>query len=133
MMRSDRIILEAVRFYGYHGGGSEERSLGQPFEVDLEAEVDLRAAGKSDDRNDTVSYTHLYRVVRDVMEGEPKSLLEALAEQIAGRVLESYPIQSIKVRVKKTRPPIKGAILSGAAVEIHRTRADVDAEQINEE
>ena len=41
----DRIILEGMQFYGYHGRNDEERVLGQPFEVDLEAELDLTAAG----------------------------------------------------------------------------------------
>ena len=122
-MASDRIILEAVRFYAYHGGSHEERTLGQPFQVDLEAELDLQPAGRSDDRNDTVSYTHLYRVVKEVMEAEPKNLLETLAEEIARKALDSLPIQAIVVRVKKTRPPIKGAVLSGAAIQIYRSRS----------
>lgn len=121
-MPSDRIILEGMTFYAYHGGSPEERALGQPFQVDLEAELDLSAAGKSDDLDETVSYTHLYRVVRDVIEGGPRNLLEALAEEIAGRTLDSFPIVAVMVRVRKTRPPIKGAVISGAAVEIHRRR-----------
>ena len=121
-MASDKIILEAMEFYGYHGGSPEERSLGQPFLVDMEAELDLSVAGKSDDRDDTVSYTHLYRVVREVMEEAPRNLLETLAEEIARRALESFPLQAVRVRVKKTRPPIKGALLSGAAVEVYRSR-----------
>jgi len=120
---SDRIILEGMQFYGYHGGSPEERSLGQPFQVDLEAELDLSVAGKSDNRNDTVSYTHLYRIVKEVMEAEPQNLLEALAEEIARRSLDSFPLlQGVRIRVKKTRPPIKGAVLSGAAVEVYRRR-----------
>ena len=119
---SDRIILEGMQFYGYHGGSPEERSVGQPFEVDLTAELDLGAAGRSDNRDDTVSYTHLYRVVKEVIEGESRNLLEALVEEIAVKALAAFPIQAVNVRVKKTRPPIKGAILSGAAVEIYRTR-----------
>ena len=121
-MPSDRIILEGIQFYGYHGGSSEERSLGQPFQVDMEAELDLSVAGKSDNRDDTVSYTHLYRVAKGVMEGEPKYLLEALAEEIARCSLGAFPIRAVRVRVKKTRPPIKGAVLSGAAVDIYRAR-----------
>ncbi len=122
-MPSDRIILEGMQFYGYHGGSPEERSLGQPFQVDLEAELDLSVAGKSDNRNDTVSYTHLYRIVKEVMEAEPQNLLEALAEEIARRSLDSFPLlQGVRIRVKKTRPPIKGAVLSGAAVEVYRRR-----------
>ena len=121
-MPSDRIILEGMQFYGYHGGSPEERSLGQPFQVDLEAELDLSAAGRSDNRDDTVSYTHLYRVVKEVMEEPPKNLLETLAEEIAQRALNSFPLHGIRVRVKKTRPPIKGAVVSGAAVEVYRDR-----------
>ena len=122
-MSSDRIILEGMRFYGYHGGSPEERSLGQPFEVDLEAELDLTIPGMSDNRDDTVSYTHLYRVVKEVMEGEPKNLLEALAGEIADRAMKSFALHGVMVRVRKPRPPIKGAVISGAAVQIHRTKS----------
>ena len=118
---SDRIILEGMQFYGYHGGSPEERSVGQPFEVDLKAELDLGAAGKSDNLEDTVSYAHLYRIVKEVIEGETRNLLEALAEEIAEKALAAFPLRAVNVRVKKTRPPIKGAILSGAAVEVYRT------------
>ena len=122
-MSSDRIVLEGMRFYGYHGGSPEERSLGQPFEVDVEAELDLSLPGSSDCLEDTVSYTHLYRVVKEVLEGEPRSLLEALAQDIAHRLLDTFPVRATKVRVTKTRPPIKGGMLSGAAVEVYRTKA----------
>ena len=122
-MAEDRIILEGMQFYGYHGGTPEERSLGQPFQVDMEAELDLSIAGKSDNRDDTVSYTHLYRVVKEVMEEAPKNLLETLAEEIAQRALDSFPLTAVTVRVTKTRPPIKGAVLSGAAVEVYRVRS----------
>ena len=121
-MTADRIVLEGMQFYAYHGAVREERSLGQPFLVDLEAELDLSIPGTTDDREDTVSYTHLYRVVKEVMEGEPKNLLETLAEVIARRTLDDFPLQAVKVRVTKTRPPIKGAVITGAAVEIYRAR-----------
>ena len=121
-LTADRIVLEGMQFYAYHGAVREERSLGQPFLVDLEAELDLSIPGTTDDREDTVSYTHLYRVVKEVMEGEPKNLLETLAEVIARRTLDDFPLQAVKVRVTKTRPPIKGAVITGAAIEIYRAR-----------
>jgi len=121
--KHDRIILRGMRFYAYHGVNVEERTLGQPFEVDLEAELDLSIPGMSDRREDTVSYTHLYRKVREVMEGPSRNLLEALAEAIAHGVLEGYPVKAVRVQVKKTRPPIKGAFLASAGVEIYRQRA----------
>ena len=121
-MPADRIILEGMHFYGYHGGNPEERQLGQPFLVDLEAEMDLKPAGSTDDLADTISYAHLYRVVQGVMEGEPRNLLESVAERIAADILDRYPVKAVRVRVKKTRPPIKGGALASAGVEIYRTQ-----------
>ena len=121
-MATDRIILEEMLFYGYHGNNVEERSAGQPFQVDLEAELDLRLPGRTDQLEDTVSYTHLYRIAKEVMEGPARNLIEAVAEAIAQKVLDFPSVEAVRVRVKKTRPPIKGGILSGSAVEIYRIR-----------
>ena len=122
-MPTDRIILTGMQFYGFHGVNPEERRLGQPFIVDLTAELDLESAGASDNLADTVSYTHLYRAVRDVMEGEPYNLLEAAARNIADTVLCQQPLVSaVRVRVSKPRPPIRGSVIESAAVEIYRKR-----------
>ncbi len=123
-MSADRIILTGMQFYGFHGVNAEERALGQPFIVDLEAELDLAAASDSDRLTDTVSYTHLYRVVKAVMEGEPLNLLEAAAGAIASGVLEQHPsVEGIRVRVQKPRPPIRGSVIESSAVEIYRSRS----------
>ena len=119
----DRIILEGMEFYGFHGANPEERALGQPYVVDLEVELDLRHPGGSDRLEDTVSYSHLYRTVKLVMEGESKNLLEAAAQTIADRVLMEFPVRAVRVRVKKPHPPIRGSAIDNAAVEIYRCRA----------
>ena len=119
----DRIILEGIQFYGYHGRNNEERVLGQPFEVYLEAELDLTAAGVSDDIADSVSYTDLYRVAKRHVEGPGRNLVEAVAHAIASEILDTYLVESVRVRVIKVRPPIKGGVLAGAGVEVFRRRA----------
>ena len=120
--QSDRIVLEGMRFYGFHGVNPEERVLGQEYLVDLTVELDLGGAGRSDRLEDTISYTHIYRAVREVMEGEPRNLLEAAAQAIADRVLSDFPVDSVIVRVKKPHPPIRGSIIEYATVEIFRRR-----------
>ena len=123
-MSSDRIILTGLQFYGFHGVNPEERSLGQTFVVDLEAELDLSVPSASDRLDDTVSYTNLYRAVKAVMEGEPCNLLETAAGTIANRILDQHPqIDAVRVRVQKPRPPIKGSVIEAAAVEIYRPRS----------
>jgi dihydroneopterin aldolase len=118
----DRIILEGMQFYGFHGVNAEERSLGQSYVVDLTVEMDLGVPGRSDRLEDTVSYTHLFRAVQKVLEGESKNLLEATAEAVARRILEEFPVDAVQVRVKKPRPPIKGSFVDNAVVEIYRVR-----------
>ncbi|MEE8465350.1 MAG: dihydroneopterin aldolase [Dehalococcoidia bacterium] len=120
--QSDRILLEGMRFYGFHGVNPEERALGQEYLVDIAVEMDLDRAGRSDRLEDTISYAHIYRTVREVMEGEPRNLLEAAAQSIADRVLEDFPVDSVSVRVKKPHPPIRGSIIESATVEIFRRR-----------
>ena len=123
-MSADRIILTGLQFYGFHGVNPEERSLGQQFVVDLEAELDLRVPCETDRLDNTVSYTNLYRAVKAVMEGDPRNLLEAAAEAIASRILGQHPqIDAVRVRVQKPRPPIKGSVIEAAAVEIYRSRS----------
>jgi dihydroneopterin aldolase len=122
--KTDRIVLEGMRFYGFHGVNPEERVLGQEYLVDLAVEMDLKQAGVSDRLEDTISYAHIYRAVRDVMEGEPRNLLEAAAQSIVDRVFADFPVDSVSVRVKKPHPPIRGSVIENATVEIFRRRGN---------
>ena len=122
-MPSDRIILNVMQFYGFHGANAEEKALGQTYVVNLAVEVDLAIPGQTDQLNDTVSYTHLYRAVKAVVEGESQNLLEGIAHSIAERILDDYAVESVQLTVKKPHPPIKGSVVNYAAVEIYRTRA----------
>ena len=121
-MESDRIHLEGMVFYGFHGVSPAEQEVGQRFVVDLEARRDLRAAGLSDDLRDTVSYSHLYREVKQIVEGSSRKLLESLAEAIAKRILDEFDVESVRIMVKKPEAPIKGSVLSYAGVEVFRER-----------
>ena len=111
-----------MQFYGFHGVNPEERVMGQSYLVDLVAEIDLSLAGRTDFLGDTASYTHLYRAVKEVLEGEPFNLLERLAQAVADRILEEERVASVEVTVKKPHPPIKGSVVDYAAVEIRRSR-----------
>ncbi len=119
---ADRIRLDGMIFYGFHGVGPEEQQVGQRFVVDLDVERDLRAAGRSDDPADTVNYAQMYRVVKEIVEGPSHKLLESVAESIAEAILDGFDVESVTVTVKKPEVPIKGSILSHAAVEIRRVR-----------
>jgi len=121
---TDEILLEGMRFYAYHGVNAEERTLGQRFTVDVAMAVDLRPGGRSDDIRDTVSYSAVYKLVRRIVEGEPRNLIEAVAEEIAATILLEHPtVARVSVTVRKPEAPLKGAMLDAAGVRISRARA----------
>ncbi len=119
----DRILLQGLQFYAYHGVNPEEQALGQRFQVDLCLGLDLRPAGQTDDLARTVNYSAVYRRVRQVVEGERFRLLEALAERLAAVLLAEFPLATVTVRVTKLHPPLQGAVQGTVAVEITRERA----------
>jgi dihydroneopterin aldolase len=121
MDRTDGIELRGMLFFGRHGVRPAEREQAQEFKVDVEVDADLSGAARSDQLADTVDYTKVRRIAREVIEGPPAKLLETLAGRIAEQVLEVPGVASVSVRVAK-RPPSMQPIES-AAVRINRTRA----------
>ncbi|XP_007028025.2 PREDICTED: dihydroneopterin aldolase 2 [Theobroma cacao] len=122
----DKLILRGLKFHGFHGVKPEEKSLGQKFLVDVDAWMDLRMAGKSDLLSDTVSYTDIYRIVKEVVEGKSQDLLESVAQLIASATLRKHPqISAIRVKVGKPHVAVHGP-LDYLGVEIVRYRS-IDA------
>jgi len=116
----DKISLNRMEFYGYHGLFPEEKKLGQRFIVDIELYMSLKQAGLSDDMNDSIDYGEVFQLVERIVEGKAKNLIEAVAESIASDLLKQYQkLTACTVKVVKPNPPINGHYES-AAVEIYR-------------
>lgn len=120
-MSGDRIMLSGIELYAYGGVTAAEKEIGQRYRASIELHLDLRAAGTSDSLEDTVSYADAYSVVVGTAREHPFNLLESVSERIARRLLDSFPIHGVTVRLEKLLPPIDGVVAS-AAVEITRTR-----------
>ncbi|XP_019151986.1 PREDICTED: dihydroneopterin aldolase 2-like isoform X2 [Ipomoea nil] len=122
MPKGDKLVLRGLKFHGYHGVKPEERTLGQKFVVDVDAWMDLRTAGKSDLLSDTLSYTDIYRIVKEVVEGSPHNLLESVAERISSTTLSKYPqVNAVRVQVQKPHVAVQGPV-DYLGVEIIRYR-----------
>jgi len=123
---TDEVFLDGLRFYAYHGVNPEERAQGQRFTVDVRLVADLRDAGRTDDLARTLNYSAAFKRVRAIVEGEPRDLIEAVAEEIATALLGDFPsAQAVTVTVRKPEVALKGAILDAAGVRIHRTRDEL--------
>lgn len=106
----DYIHLKDMQFYGYHGALPEENVLGQRFRVSVSLAVDTQKAGQTDDLEDTVNYVDVYNICKEVMEGKPFKLIEAVAETISSSILTTYKgiVFGCRIEVIKPDPPIPG-------------------------
>ena len=122
----DKIIMENMVFYGYHGVLQEEKVLGQKFYIDAELYLDLKQAGQTDDLNHTVSYAMVYETIESIMTKEKFDLLEALSHKICGQILLSFEkIETVILKIKKPSAPVAGNF-DYFAVQIKRSRKDYE-------
>ena len=118
-MSDDRVLLNGLVFYGYHGTLPEENRIGQRFIVDIEVSVDTRPAAANDDLTKTVNYVAVYNETKAIVEGPVCQLIETVAERIAEAVLKHDGAQAVRVRIRKPDVPIP-AMLDFVGVTIVR-------------
>jgi dihydroneopterin aldolase len=116
---TDRILISGIRELGVHGVLPEEQTRPQPFQVDLELEVDLSTPGDTDELDDTVDYSAVCEAVSRVVSSEKHRLLERLASRIAEVCLVDPRVRHVKVTVRKLHPPVR-AMLDSVGVRIER-------------
>jgi dihydroneopterin aldolase len=117
----DRIALQGMSFSGRHGVGAAEREHAQRFKVDIDVDIDLSEAGRTDRLTDTLDYRRLRAIAKETIEGESVQLIETLATRIAEGVLALPMVTAVSVRIAKR--PASMSPIEAAAVHISRTRA----------
>ena len=98
----DRVFIRDLRAHCIIGVREEERLRKQAVLITLSLSVDLAPAGKSDRLSDSVSYSALQKTILASVEDSRFSLVEALAEAVAGICLREPAVRRVKVRVEKT-------------------------------
>jgi len=121
---SGSIFVEGLILHAYHGVMPHEAKVGQPFGIDLEIDIDLDEASRTDKVKSTVSYELLVKTVSEAFCSRRYRLIEAAAAAVAEAVLEAYPrVRSICVTVHKPHAPI-AATFDDVGVIITRSRED---------
>lgn len=105
-MAQDKISIAGIKAFGYHGVFEHERKSGQDFIVDIEFSYKTKKAIKSDSIEDAIDYGAVAILVKSVIEGEPRNLIEKVADEIAQRLLNNFKIDSVKVVLHKPHAPI---------------------------
>ena len=100
------ISLARLEFDGRHGATAVERRATRKFEVDVELDVDVAPAERSDKLADTVDYSRVAEVIVGVGVGEPHHLLESLARRMVDNVRGRFPaVKRVRLELRKLNPP----------------------------
>jgi dihydroneopterin aldolase len=78
-----------------------ERRQPQTLSMDLDIELEVNGAARSDHIADTVDYAAVIAEIRECLAAKSYFLLERLAEFIAARILDEFGARRVTVQVAK--------------------------------
>ena len=115
-----KVELHGLQIFGHHGAGEAERERGQMFLYDLELEVG--ELGSSDNIEDAVDYREVASTAKEISESRRFNLLEALAPAVADALIDRFPVEWVRVRVRKPEVRPIGLEVDYSAVTVERAR-----------
>jgi dihydroneopterin aldolase len=121
----DKILLKDIKLYGYHGVFEKEQEIGQYFHINIELTLDLKKAGITDELENTVDYSKVYDIIKNINNNNKFRLIESFAHNISEEIMSTFDkIKDVTVQVRKPDAPIDGDF-GWVGVEIKRSREDV--------
>ena len=106
----NKIVIEGIKLYCYHGCLEEEAKIGADYVVDVTMETDFSEAAKTDDLTKTIDYVTVYEIVKKQMAIRSK-LIEQPAQRITDELKQSFPsLKYTEVQVSKLNPPMNGNV-----------------------
>lgn len=111
-----RIEVNDIRVYAYHGCLPEEAKIGGEYLIDLWVDADFSPSYQSDKLADTVDYVLLNKIVAEEMAIRSK-LIEHVGYRILTRIKkENTTVETAGIRLRKLSPPINGNVGEVAVV-----------------
>ena len=110
-MAQDIVFIEALKVDTVIGVYEWEKTIQQTLQFDIEMSTDTRQAAQIDDLSKTVDYAVVADDVVKLAKENQVELIETVADMVADKILKDYPVESVKVTLRKL-----GAVASTASV-----------------
>ena len=106
----DKIRINNLKFFTKNGVLAEEKRLGQQVEIDLEMQLSLAEAGRTDDVTQTVNYAEVNELIAQRVNNHSYDLIEGLASAILDDISADYQEQlnKIIIKIRKSSVPMPG-------------------------
>jgi dihydroneopterin aldolase len=106
----NRINIEGIKLYAYHGCLDEEAKIGANYIVDVYITTNFSSAAVSDNLNETIDYCAIYEISKKQMAVRSK-LIEQVCKRIFNNITDDFKtISALKVKVTKLLPPMNGNV-----------------------
>ena len=121
----DKVSVEGIRLYAYHGCLDEEGKIGTEYTIDVHIWGNIAPSFASDDLNETMDYVTVNQIVeRHVL--KRAKLIETVAHRILKDLFyEMSKVAKAQIKLSKMQPPINGDVKS-VSIELMRQRSDID-------
>ena len=128
---SVEVEIRGLSIYTHHGVTDAEQEVGQRLDFDLTFDVPECDAVLTDRVEDTVDYSEVCDIVALAATEKSYRTLERLCQVVAGRLMERFDCESVRVRAAKPEPPMPYQVQE-AGVEVTLERS-LDRESDDEE
>jgi len=118
----DKILISRIDCVASIGVTPEERTIKQRLSIDVEFSMDAARAAQQDSLRETVDYAKVAAVVMTVCQERAYHLIETVAEHLAVRILGDFPIDQVRVLVRKLSPVVEPRV-EFVSVEIQRSKS----------
>jgi dihydroneopterin aldolase len=128
---SVEVEIRGLSIYTHHGVTDAEQEVGQRLDFDLTFDVPDCDAVLTDRVEDTVDYSEVCDIVALAATEKSFRTLERLCQVVAGRLMERFDCESVRVRAAKPEPPVPYQVQE-AGVEVTLERS-LDRESDDED
>ena len=95
------ITIHDLEIWCKIGVSETERQRPQRLLITVEMQIDFSPVGSTDDVAKTVDYASVAEAIKREAVSRPRKLVETLTEDIARRILDSFDVREITVKLEK--------------------------------
>jgi len=112
----DKVFIRNLEVESIIGIFKWEREVRQLISIDIEMDFDNKKAAKSDSIEDALNYKLVGKRVTSFIKSSKFKLVEALAEKISEIILNEFPVERVKISLRKPGA-LRGSQAVGISIE----------------
>jgi dihydroneopterin aldolase len=98
---TNHIFLHGINLKTKIGVSAAERSSPQILIIDIDIELNKTTKFENDNINDTIDYSKIEYLIKEIGELHHYKLLESLGEEITNKIKKEFDVKKILIKINK--------------------------------